>query len=88
MPRKQYISPTKAYCLEHKSIAYYSGFGGIEIKAINHGISDCVYYVASAWYGGESAKTYHCKRIYYPAKASPYFLHNGNRIPLDECIRM
>lgn len=71
-----------------KSIAYYSGFDGIEIKAIEHGINDYVYYVASAWYGGEAAKTYHCKRIYYPAKTSPYFLHNGTRIKLDECIRM
>ena len=88
MPRKQYISPIKAYCLERKSIAYYSGFDGIEIKSINHGIADYVYYVASAWYGGESAKTYHCKRIYYPVKSSPYFKHNGIRVPIDECIRM
>lgn len=36
-----------------KSIAYYSGFNGLEIKHIEYGIDDYLYCVSGCWYGGE-----------------------------------
>ena len=47
----------KQYCLSHDHIAYYSGFGGIEI----HGIEDdYIYCTSSAWY---PPKNYVCIRF-------------------------
>ena len=39
----------REYCESHESIAYYSGFNGLEIKGIEHGIEDYVYCVSGAW---------------------------------------
>lgn len=58
--------------------------GGVEIKHIEHGIDDYVYAVSGAWCGKPS---YHKAKVYYDADA-PYFRINGNKIGLDECIRM
>lgn len=33
----------KEYCMNHESIAYYSGLNGLEIKGIEHGIEDYIY---------------------------------------------
>jgi len=66
------------------AVAYYSGWGGIEIKSIEYGIDDCVVYVGNAWY---HPRTAHKTRIYYTLSGSAYFNYNGHRIPLDECIR-
>lgn len=66
------------------AIAYYSGFGGIEIKSIEYGLDDHIIFVAGAWC---SNKTAHRARVYYETE-TPYFKYNGNRIPLDECIRV
>lgn len=41
----------REYCESHESIAYYSGFNGIEIKGIENGICDYVYCVTGAWRG-------------------------------------
>lgn len=85
--------------LNCQTIAYYSGFAGIEIKSINGWESieirdlyynsvpdlmdDYVIFVAGAWC---SNKTVHRSRIYY-TQSGAYFKYNGIRIPLDECIR-
>lgn len=67
------------------SIAYYSGFGGFEIKHIMYSFHDVVYAVSGAW---TAHKSYHRLKIRYTAKGSPYVILHGCRIPLDECIRM
>lgn len=53
----------KEYCENRKSIAYYSGFDGLEIKGIEYGINDFVYCVSNCWYGGKDAQRYHIEAI-------------------------
>lgn len=74
----------KEICMNEKSIAYYSGFSGIEIKKIEYGVEDYVYFVAGAWCSKES---YHKAKIYYNENHD-YFMYQGSKIRLDECIRM
>lgn len=71
--------------LTKKSIAYFSGFGGIEIKHIEYGIDEIVEYVAGAWSGKKSA---HRHKVYYTENGNAYFMHEGCRVPFNECIRM
>lgn len=73
----------KMEVLNSKSIAYYSGFGGLEIKSIEYSIDNHVVFVAGAWC---SNKSVHKAVIHYGNR--PYFNYNGVRVPLDECIRM
>lgn len=75
----------REYCLNHPSIAYYSGLFGIEIKGIEYGIEDYIYSVSGTWNGKPS---YHRNKIMYTASGDPYFRIYGYRIPLNECIRM
>lgn len=77
----------KSEIMNMKSIAYYSGLNGLEIKGIGYGIDDYIYCVSGAWGGG---KAFHRCKIYYPAngKDSAFFRVYGYKIPLDECIRM
>jgi len=65
-------------------IAYYSGFGGIEIKSIVYRNEYYVTFVAGAWC---SNKTVHHTRIYHTLKGNAYFLYKGIRIPLNDCVR-
>lgn len=67
-----------------RTVAYYSGFGGLEIKKIEYGADDHILCVAGAW-GGK--KTAHRLKIYYNNDKSYIKLH-GYRVPLDECIRV
>lgn len=78
----------KEYCLNHKSIAYYSGLNGLEIKGIEYGIEDYIYCVSGCWYGGEKAREYHRVKIQYDRFGDPFFRIHGYKIQLDECIRM
>ena len=39
----------KEYCENRPTVAYYSGFGGLEVKFIEYGTDDYVYLVAGAW---------------------------------------
>lgn len=74
----------KEICINNKSVAYYSGFFGLEIKHIEYGIDDYIYYVIGAWNG---KPTYHKSKIYYTEKGG-YFKCKGIRVPLNDCIRM
>lgn len=74
---------TKKDILQMKTIAYYSGFNGLEIKDIEHGIDDYVLCVSGAWCGKPKP---HRLKVYYTS-ASAYIKIHGYRIPLDECIR-
>lgn len=69
--------------LNMKTVAYYSGYNGIEVKNILYGYDDYVQVVSGAWYGTRKA---HTVKIYYETER-PYFKINGVRIHLDECIR-
>jgi len=73
----------KAY-IEMKPAAYYSGFGGIEIKSIEYGIEDYIVFVAGAWC---SDKTVHKEIVEYDENGNSFFKYKRNHIPLDECIR-
>lgn len=44
----------REYCKSRKSVAYYSGLNGLEIKGIEYGINDFVYCVSGAWGRRES----------------------------------
>ena len=75
----------REYCINHHSIAYYSGFSGLEIKGIEYGIDDYVVFQSGCW-GSPAIYGYHKAKIYYTDR--PYFMLNGYRIHLDECIRI
>lgn len=47
----------REYCESRKSVAYYSGLNGLEIKGIEYGINDFVYCVSGCWYGGKRRAT-------------------------------
>ena len=68
-------------CESNESMAYYSGFGGLEIKKIECGIDDYLYAVSGAWC---SKKSYHKLKIY----DGDYVKLHGYKIPLSDCIRM
>lgn len=74
----------KEVCLENASFAYYSGFGGLEFKKVEHGIDDYIYCVSGAWTGKPK---YHKLKVYYRAENSYLKLH-GYKIMLEDCIRM
>lgn len=77
----------KEYCKNRKSIAYYSGLNGLEIKGIEYGINDFIYCVSNCWYGGKKAQKYHKCKIYY-TKDDVYFFVDRYKILLSECLRM
>ena len=68
--------------LEKDTVAYYSGYGGIEIKEVINGLEDYVIYVSNSF---TSNKNVHKVKIHWGER--PYFIANGVRIHLDECIR-
>lgn len=74
----------KQQIIDMPTIAYYSGFNGIEIKDIEYGINDYVIAVSGAWGG---TKTAHRVKIYSNINGDMYFKLYGIRIPLNECIR-
>ena len=75
---------TKKDILKMETIAYYSGFNGLEIKGIEYGIDDHVLCVSGAWNGKPNP---HRLKVYYTSENAYIKLH-GYRVPLDECIRM
>lgn len=76
----------KSEIMNMKSIAYYSGFSGLEIKHIEHGMNDYLYCVSGAW-GAKSKQKSHKLKIYYDNSGGFVRLY-GYKIPLNECIRM
>lgn len=75
----------KEVCKENESFAYYSGFGGLELKRIEYGIDDYIYCVSGAW---TSKKSYHKLKVYYGKNGDSFIKLHGYKVPLDECIRM
>lgn len=74
----------KEICLNNKSFAYYSGFGGLEFKHVEHGIEDYTYCVSGVW---TNEKSYHKLKIHYGINGD-YVMFHGYKVPLNECIRM
>ncbi|MGF6375066.1 hypothetical protein M2140_000100 [Clostridiales Family XIII bacterium PM5-7] len=75
----------KAEVLAMDSVAYYSGFSGLEIKSIEYGIEDYLICVSGAWTSPSKQKTHRLK-IHYGDR--PYVMLHGYKVPLDECIRI
>lgn len=68
--------------LRMPTVAYYSGYNGIEIKEIK---GDLVYCVSGTFSG--SKRTVHMVKVHYDTD-KPYFKIDGKRIRLDECMRV
>ena len=77
----------KALIMEMQSIAYYSGFPGLEIKYIEHGINDYLYCVSGTW-GAKSQQKPHKLKINYDRHGCAFIRLYGYKVPLSECIRM
>jgi hypothetical protein len=75
----------REYCESRESVAYYSGLNGLEIKGIEYGIDDYIYFVSGVWGGG---KAFHRRKIQCTRKGEAFFRVYGYKVPLDECIRM
>ena len=74
------------YCNTHEAVAYYSGFGGLEIHGVEYeNGEDYVYAVSGAWC---SKKAYHKLKVYSTVSGKDYIKLHGYRIPLEECIRI
>ena len=69
---------------DYKSIAYYSGLNGLELKHIEYGINDYLILQSGSW-GGK--KQMHRVRVMYSDNGDYVRLY-GYRIPLNEFIRM
>lgn len=66
--------------MENKVVAVYSsGLTGLEILGGEYGVYDRIIYRT---YDGKI----HRHKIYYNERS--YFIHNGIRIHLDECMRV
>ena len=74
----------KELCKNSASIAYFSGFNGLEVKAITRGKIDEIYAVSNAW-GGK--KKYHKLRI-YKNKNGEYINLHGYTCYLKDFIKM
>lgn len=70
----------KEFCKRDTIAVYSFGLYGLEIKGIEHGINEYVYYI-------DYVGICHRSVIKYNTNSSPYFIFKGHRIPLDECIR-
>ena len=79
------MATKKQICESNKSFAYYSGFGGLELKHIEYGIDDYIYCVSGAW---TSKKSYHKLKLYTDNNGESYMKLHGYKIPLSDCIRM
>lgn len=76
----------KSEIMNMESTAYYNGFSGLEIKAVEYGIDDYLLCVSGAW-GTKSKQKPHRLKIYYDRNGGFVRLH-GYKVPLNECIRM
>ena len=74
----------KEKCISNKTIAYYSGVGGLEVRAIEYGAEDYIFCVANAWHG---KPTYHKLKINYGNNGEYIRLH-GYKMPLADFIRV
>ena len=74
----------KEICLSNSSVAYYSGFDGLEVKFIEYGINDYLYCVSGAW---SAPKRYHKLKI-HGSYDGAYIRFHGYRCFLHDFIRI
>lgn len=73
----------REYCNSNPPAAVYSdGMTGVTVHGIEHGVNDYIY----ARSGIPGQYRHHRRRVYYAAR--PYFMIDGRRVHLDECIRI
>lgn len=72
----------REYCESRKSVAYYSGLNGLEIKGIEYGINDFVYCVSGCWYGGKAARRVLFLLAYF-SNAFLYSVSVNNSVPTN-----
>ena len=72
----------KEICLSNSSVAYYSGFDGLEAKCIEYGIDDYLYCVSGAW---SAKKRYHKLKI-QGSYDGAYIRFRGYRLFLHDFI--
>ena len=77
----------KDYCTKNPAVAYYSGFGGLEIHGFDYGIDDFVYCVSGAWSNPKNYG-YHKLKIHYDRHGNAFFRFHGYKCMLSDCIRM
>lgn len=75
----------KEKCISNKTIAYYSGVGGLEVRAIEYGAEDYMYCIANAWHG---KPTFHKLKINYGKNGGDYIRLHGYKMPLADFIRV
>lgn len=73
----------KEICQRSETIAYYSGFGGLEVKQVQYGIDDSLYCISNAWCAN---KGYHKLKIHTDSKGNAFVKFKGSKVPLNECI--
>ena len=71
-------------CDEHRTVAYYSGLGGVEVRHISYGINDFIYLIAGAW---SNKKSYHKLKIHYGNKFA-YIKLYGYRCRLSDFLKV
>lgn len=77
----------KEICLSNKSFGYWSGCNWLEIKHIEYGINDYIYFITNAWAQSKWIK-YHKSKIYYWGTENSYFRCGWYKVYLRDCIRM
>ena len=75
----------REYCKHNPPAAVYSdGMTGVTVHGIEHGINDYIY----ARSGIPRQYRYHWRRVYHTRGGRLYFILDGRRVHLDECIRI
>lgn len=74
----------KTDILQMPSIAYYSGFSGLEVKKIEYGEKTYMYCVSGAWTGNKKPH----KLKVNENKQGKYIRLHGYTCPLQDFIRM
>lgn len=74
------------YIRTHKTIGYYSGMGGIEIKGIEYECGDSVVYAVSGAFC--NGKSHHRVKIEYTISGDEYFRIRNVHIPMRDCMRV
>ena len=67
-----------------KTVAYWSGWGGLEVKKIEYGVEDYVIAVAGTFAGPHSV---HRLRIRTTGNGRQYVKLNDHRFYMDDCLR-
>ena len=77
------VKKVKQAIIDKPTIAYYSGYNGIEIKQINEDEVICV----SGCFGSSKIQRVHCVKLYTDCK-EPYFMISNHRIYLKDCLKV